>query len=47
MKFTFSNLLAIASILIWASAWIATEKKAIAEPSHEARDAKPSIAALK
>ena len=31
MKFSLSNLLAIASILVWASAWAATEKKADAE----------------
>ena len=29
MKFSFSNLLAIASILVWATAWAATEKKAV------------------
>ena len=28
MKLTFSNLLAVASILVWASAWVATEAKA-------------------
>lgn len=28
MKFSFSNLLAIASILVWATAWAATETKA-------------------
>jgi hypothetical protein len=28
MKLTFSNLLAIASILVWASAWVATESRA-------------------
>jgi hypothetical protein len=31
MKFSFSNFLAIASILVWATAWAATEKKADAE----------------
>jgi len=28
MKCNFSNLLAIASILVWATAWAATEKNA-------------------
>jgi hypothetical protein len=31
MKFSLSNFLAIASILVWATAWAATEKKADAE----------------
>jgi hypothetical protein len=37
MKFSFSNLLAIASLLVWASAWVATERNAAAEtPSAKA-----------
>jgi hypothetical protein len=31
MKLTFSNLLAIASISVWAAAWVATETKADAQ----------------
>jgi hypothetical protein len=28
MKLTFSNILAVASILVWASAWVTTEARA-------------------
>lgn len=30
-KFSFNHLIAITSILVWATAWIATEKKADAQ----------------
>lgn len=31
MKFSFNNLIAIASLLVWAGAWVATETQASAE----------------
>jgi hypothetical protein len=46
MKFSFSNLLAIASILVWATAWAATEKKAVSADNVPAQSSPASVTKL-